>query len=229
MLRSAAKNHERVGVVVDPDDYAGVLADLEATGGATTATRRLALARKVYAHTAAYDGAIAAYLSAVPDDALTRPAEAPPRAAYPGTLTVQWHKQYDLRYGENPHQSAAFYADGRSPLPRTPATRPSLATAEVLGGKQLSYNNLLDLDAALGLALEFAGDARPAAIVVKHNNPCGVALGDTLAKAYARARAADPVSAFGGIVAVTRPVDAELAAPLAEAFLEWVIAPGYTD
>ena len=97
-----------------------VLADLEATDGATTATRRLALARKVYAHTAAYDGAIAAYLSAVPDDALTRPAEPPPRAPYPGTLTVQWRKQYDLRYGENPHQSAAFYADAGSPLPRTP-------------------------------------------------------------------------------------------------------------
>ena len=229
MLRSAAKNHERVTVIVDPDDYAAVVADLDATDGAVTAPRRLALARKVYAHTAAYDGAIAAYLGAVVDDALVRPAEAPVRAAYPSTLTVQWRKQYDLRYGENPHQSAAFYADASSPLPRTPASRPTLATAEVLGGKQLSYNNLLDLDAALGLALELAGDPRPAAIVVKHNNPCGVALGDTVAKAYARARAADPVSAFGGIVAVTRVVDAELAALLAETFLECVIAPGYSD
>ncbi|MBK9031164.1 MAG: bifunctional phosphoribosylaminoimidazolecarboxamide formyltransferase/IMP cyclohydrolase [Myxococcales bacterium] len=229
MLRSAAKNHERVTVVVDPDDYAGLIAELAAADGAVSAPRRLALARKAFAHTAAYDGAIAAYLGAVADDAVTRPTVAPARAPYPTTLTVQWHKQYDLRYGENPHQTAAFYADRASPLPRVPATRPSLATAEVLGGKQLSYNNLLDLDAALGLALEFAAEARPAAIVVKHNNPCGVALGDSLAAAYVRARAADPVSAFGGIVAVTRPVDAELAALLAETFLECVIAPGYSD
>ncbi|MEZ4404586.1 MAG: bifunctional phosphoribosylaminoimidazolecarboxamide formyltransferase/IMP cyclohydrolase [Kofleriaceae bacterium] len=229
MLRSAAKNHERVTVVVDPDDYPALLAELAATDGAVSAPRRLALAKKVFAHTARYDAAIAAYLSSVDDAAVTAPAEVPQRAGFPGTLTVQWHKQYDLRYGENPHQTAAFYADAGSPLPTAPATRPTLATAEVLGGKQLSYNNLLDLDAALALALEFGADPRPAAVVVKHNNPCGVALGATVAEAYLRARAADPVSAFGGIVAVTRTVDAALAALLAETFLECVIAPGFAD
>jgi len=229
MLRSAAKNHERVTVVVDPDDYPALLAELAARDGAVAAPRRLELARKVFAHTAAYDGAIAAYLGAIPDDAITAPAAAPERHRYPQTLTIQWHKQYDLRYGENPHQTAAFYAESRQPLPGTPRDRPSLATAEVLGGKQLSYNNLLDLDAALGLAIELAGEAQPAAVVVKHCNPCGVALGDSVAAAYQRARAADPVSAFGGIVAVTRPVDGALAALLAETFLECVIAPGFSE
>ncbi len=227
MLRSAAKNHERVTVVVDPDDYPALVADLAATG-AVDAPRRLALARKVFAHTAAYDAAIAAYLSAVPDDAVLAPAVAPPRAPYPATLTVQWHKRYDLRYGENPHQSAAFYVDGASPVTVAAAARPSLATAEVLGGKALSYNNLLDLDAALGLALEFGDEPRPVAVVVKHNNPCGVALGADLAAAYTRARAADPVSAFGGIVALNREVDLACARLLGETFLECVIAPGFT-
>ncbi|MCL4227896.1 MAG: bifunctional phosphoribosylaminoimidazolecarboxamide formyltransferase/IMP cyclohydrolase [Myxococcales bacterium] len=226
MLRSAAKNHERVAVVVDPDDYPAIIAELEAGGGALSAPRRLALARKVYAHTSAYDAAIAAYLSAVDDEAALAPAAAPARRPFPDTVAVQWRKRYDLRYGENPHQQAAFYADARAPLPGWPAGRPTIAGAEVLGGKQLSYNNILDLDAALGLALELPGCA---AVVVKHNNPCGVARGDTPAAAYARARAADPVSAFGGIVAVTRPVDGALAALLAETFLECVVAPDYSD
>ncbi len=214
MLRSAAKNHERVAVLVDPDDYAAVIDELRAGGGALSGERRLALARKVYAHTSAYDAAIAAYL--------TTGAGAP----FPDTVGVQRRKLYDLRYGENPHQAAAFYADARAPLPGWPASRPTIAAAEVLGGKQLSYNNILDLDAALGLALELPGCA---AVVVKHNNPCGVALGDTPAAAYERARAADPVSAFGGIVAVNRPVDGALAALLAETFLECVVAPDYTE
>src|SRR5205814_5462540 len=125
----------------------------------------------------------------------------------PDTLGVQWRRLYELRYGENPHQRAAFYADARSPLPATASARPTIARAEVLGGKQLSYNNILDLDAALGLCLELA---EPAAVVVKHNNPCGVAVDHDVAAAYLRAREADATSAFGGIVAVNREVDEAL-------------------
>jgi phosphoribosylaminoimidazolecarboxamide formyltransferase / IMP cyclohydrolase len=224
MLRSAAKNHERVAVVVDPDDYPAIIAEL-GQGGALTASRRLALARKAFSHTAAYDAAIAAYLGSIDDAAADAPTASPARRELPDVLSVQWRRLYDLRYGENPHQRAAFYADARSPLSVAPSQRPTIASAEVLGGKQLSYNNILDLDAALGLVLELAG---PAAVVVKHNNPCGVALGDTVAAAYGRARAADPVSAFGGIVAVNREVDEALARLLNETFLECVVAPGYS-
>ncbi len=223
MVRSAAKNHERVAVVVEPDDYAMVIAGLR--GGGLSAAQRLQLARKAFAHTAAYDTAIAAYLSQIDDSAATARDREPARRDFPDTLGVSWRRLYELRYGENPHQHAAFYADARSPLPHTPTTRPTIAAAEVLGGKQLSYNNILDLDAALGLALDLA---EPAAVVVKHNNPCGVATHHDLATAYRRAREADPTSAFGGIVAVNREVDAALAALLVETFLECVVAPGYS-
>jgi phosphoribosylaminoimidazolecarboxamide formyltransferase/IMP cyclohydrolase len=224
MLRSAAKNHERVAVVVDPNDYDAVIAELR-QGKEISATRRLALARKAFAHTSAYDAAIAAYLSSIDDSAATARGDKPARRELPDTLTVQWQRLYELRYGENPHQKAAFYADGRSPL-ATPSKRPTIASAEVLGGKQLSYNNILDLDAALGLCLEFT---EPAAIVVKHNNPCGVATGKDLAETYRRAREADATSAFGGIVAVNREVDEALAKLLVETFLECVVAPGYSS
>jgi phosphoribosylaminoimidazolecarboxamide formyltransferase/IMP cyclohydrolase len=238
MLRSAAKNHERVAVVVDPDDYAWVAQALE-TGG-LSAAQRLQLARKAYAHTSAYDASIAAYLSAIDDSAAEARSVAPARRDLPDTLGFQWRRLYELRYGENPHQKAAFYADAKSPL-LTPTTRPTIATAEVLGGKQLSYNNILDLDAALGLCLEFD---EPAAVVVKHNNPCGVAVGtgrqesgatgggtgvSPVAAAYLRAREADATSAFGGIVAVNREVDEALAKLLIETFLECVVAPGYSS
>jgi phosphoribosylaminoimidazolecarboxamide formyltransferase/IMP cyclohydrolase len=231
MLRSAAKNHERVTVIVDPADYDAVLAELR-EHRAVSATRRLALARKAFAHTAAYDTAIAAYLSSIDDDAANARDQAPARRELPDTLGMQWRRLYELRYGENPHQRAAFYADARSPLATTasgggtPAhARPTIAGAEVLGGKQLSYNNILDLDAALGLCLEFT---EPAAIVVKHNNPCGVATHRNIAVAYQRARDADATSAFGGIVAVNREVDEALAKLLVETFLECVVAPGYS-
>ena len=223
MLRSAAKNHERVAVVVDPDDYAVVIAELR-DQRAVSATRRLELARKAFAHTAAYDTAIAAYLSSVDDAVAGAREQAPVRRELPDTLGMQWRRLYELRYGENPHQRAAFYADARSPL-AAPSDRPTVAGAEVLGGKQLSYNNILDLDAALGLCLEFA---EPAAIVVKHNNPCGVAVDQDVASAYRRARDADAQSAFGGIVAVNREVDEALAKLIVETFLECVIAPGYS-
>ena len=212
MLRSAAKNHERVTVIVDPDDYAAVVAELDGHGGSTTETTRFRLARKVFAHTAAYDGAIAAYLTSLND--------AGGRDPFPAVLTLQGHRARDLRYGENPHQQATFYAlEG--------AERPSLASAEVLQGKELSYNNLLDLDGALAAVLEFSD---PAAVIVKHSNPCGIATDAAgVAAAYLKARETDPVSAFGGIVAVNRPVDGALARELSETFLECVIAPAYGD
>jgi phosphoribosylaminoimidazolecarboxamide formyltransferase / IMP cyclohydrolase len=210
MIRSAAKNHERVAVVVDPADYDAVLAEIEAEGEVSAATR-FRLARKAFAHTAAYDGAIASHLGrlSAPEAAL---------ADFPETLVISGSLSRALRYGENPHQKAAFYAlDG--------ATGPSLAKAEVLQGKELSYNNLLDLDAAMRLCAEFSA---PAAAVIKHNNPCGAAIAEAgIAEAYRRARETDPVSAFGGIVAVNRPVDGELARELSETFLECVIAPDY--
>ncbi|HEX4453315.1 MAG TPA: bifunctional phosphoribosylaminoimidazolecarboxamide formyltransferase/IMP cyclohydrolase [Kofleriaceae bacterium] len=227
MLRSAAKNHERVAVVVEPDDYAGVIAELR-EHGSITPQRRLALARKAFSHTAAYDTVIAAYLTSVDDAAATARDVVPARKDLPDTLGMQWRRLYELRYGENPHQKAAFYADASSPLSVSEEAahrrRPTIAGAEVLGGKQLSYNNILDLDAALGLCLEFS---EPAAIVVKHNNPCGVAIDKTVAAAYRRARAADATSAFGGIVAVNREVNAELAKELVETFLECVLAPAF--
>ena len=224
MLRSAAKNHERVAVVVDPADYPAIVEELRADGSISH-VRRLQLARKAFAHTAAYDAAISAYLTSVDDAAAAARDLAPARRELPDTLAVQWRRLYDLRYGENPHQRAAFYLDAASPLPGAAADRPTIARAEVLGGKQLSYNNILDLDAALGLCLEFA---EPAAIVVKHNNPCGVAVDRDLATAYRRARDADAQSAFGGIVAVNREVDDALAKLLVETFLECVVAPGFS-
>jgi phosphoribosylaminoimidazolecarboxamide formyltransferase/IMP cyclohydrolase len=223
MLRSAAKNCERVAVVVDPADYGWVGQALR--GGGLSPAHRLQLARKAFAHTAAYDAAIAAYLSAIDDSAADEREKSPARRALPDTLGFQWRRLYELRYGENPHQQAAFYADARSPLSRGDGTRPAIATAEVLGGKQLSYNNILDLDAALGLCIELA---EPAAVVVKHNNPCGVAIDKDVAAAYLRAREADATSSFGGIVAVNREVDEALAKLLIETFLECVVAPSYS-
>jgi phosphoribosylaminoimidazolecarboxamide formyltransferase/IMP cyclohydrolase len=219
MIRSAAKNHERVAVVVDPADYPRVLAEIQQSGEVSAATR-YALARKAFAHTAAYDGAISTYLGrlATPDAALVD---------FPETLHLSATLARSLRYGENPHQKAAFYAlqDG---LGARGKDAPSLAKAEVLQGKELSYNNILDLDAAMRLCAEFS---LPAAAIIKHNNPCGAAVAPEeeggVAEAYRRARETDPVSAFGGIVAVNRPVDATLAREMSETFLECVIAPSY--
>jgi phosphoribosylaminoimidazolecarboxamide formyltransferase/IMP cyclohydrolase len=210
MVRSAAKNHARVTVVCDPADYAAVLRELDAPGGPTGTTRR-ALAAKAFAHTAAYDAAISGWLSSFEDGES--------RGPYPRYLTLPFARAYGLRYGENPHQSGAFYVD-----PAAPAG--TLARAESLGagGKELSFNNLVDVDAALECVREFDG---PAAVVVKHTNPCGVALGKSLAEAYKAARDADPLSAFGGIVALNREVDEAAARLLAETFLECVVAPSF--
>jgi phosphoribosylaminoimidazolecarboxamide formyltransferase/IMP cyclohydrolase len=211
MLRSSAKNYERVAVVVDPADYDAVGAEIEASGEIARATR-FRLAKKAFAHTAAYDGAIAGWLT-------TFPEEGGAREPFPETLTLQWRRERALRYGENPHQSAAFYVEDAGG-----ETRPALGRSVVLQGKELSYNNLLDLDAALEAVLEF-GD--PAVVIVKHTNPCGVGVGATAVAAYERALETDPLSAFGGIVAVNRTVEADLARELVELFLECVIAPGF--
>jgi phosphoribosylaminoimidazolecarboxamide formyltransferase/IMP cyclohydrolase len=211
MVRSAAKNHRFVTVVVDPADYGGVLAALESAGGGVPDDLRRALALKAFATTARYDAAICAWLHAEERRAgqVTSP--------FPAVFALSGSKASDLRYGENPHQQAALY--------RTPAgSEPAAARAEMLGGKPLSFNNLVDLDAALELAKEF--DA-PFACVVKHNNPCGAAAAEGIARALAEAWASDPVSAFGSVIALTRPLDRGAAEfLLAEnRFVEAIIAP----
>jgi len=216
MVRSAAKNHARVTIVTDPGDYAELLEALQAEGKTTPALRKR-LATKAFAHTAAYDGAIAGYLSSLPDE---NAAEAE-RTTYPGNLHLAFEKAYDLRYGENPHQSAAFYVERGAP-----AGSLSRARSVDGGGKELSFNNLVDLDAALECVRELEG---PGAVVVKHTNPCGVAQADTLAEAYERAREADSQSAFGGIVALNREVDLATAEKLAETFIECVVAPAFSE
>jgi phosphoribosylaminoimidazolecarboxamide formyltransferase / IMP cyclohydrolase len=207
MVRASAKNSAHVAIVVDPSDYGPLLEELEKNKGVSEATRRK-LMRKAFAHTAAYDAAISQWLSETEHD------------PFPHELSLSVQKVFDLRYGENPHQRAAFYREGREPK------EPTVAFSKVLQGKELSYNNLLDLDAALGLALEFSHS--PCAVIIKHNTPCGVALNDSLEKAYRQARAADEVSAFGGIVALNREVDEATGKALAETFLEAVIAPSYS-
>jgi phosphoribosylaminoimidazolecarboxamide formyltransferase / IMP cyclohydrolase len=204
MVRAAAKNHAWVAVVCDPADYPLVEGAMRA-GGTTRAERR-SLAAKAFARTSAYDAAVAAWM---------RPQ------AFPEWLAVGGRLRQPLRYGENPHQRAAFYAaDG----PEGPW---GLGAATQLAGKELSYNNLLDADAALGLAADHAD--RPFAVVVKHTNPCGAAFGATLEEAYAGALEGDPVSAFGGVVGLSRPLDAATAARIAGIFTEVVVAPGFDE
>ena len=213
MVRASAKNHASVAIVVDPAQYPEVI-EAVAAGGFEDDARR-ALAAKAFAHTAAYDAAISGVLSSARAAEVTT-GEANP---YPKYLTLPFERAYALRYGENPHQSGAFYVERN-------ASAGSLARAEGLGagGKELSFNNLVDVDAALDAAREY--DA-PAAVVVKHTNPCGVATAGTLAQAYRLARDADALSAFGGIVALNREVDAETASLLVETFLECVVAPSF--
>ncbi len=205
MIRAAAKNHGSVAVIVDPDDYAIVLAELDAHKGAVGSEARRRLAAKAFARTAVYDAAIAQWFARELKD------EAPDYAALGGKL-IQ-----GLRYGENPHQTAAFY--------RSPQLREGVATAEQLQGKELSYNNINDTDAAFECVAEFeAGKA--ACVIVKHANPSGVAFGSSLADAYRKALACDPVSAFGGIIAFNQPIDADAAEEIVKIFTEVIIAPG---
>jgi phosphoribosylaminoimidazolecarboxamide formyltransferase / IMP cyclohydrolase len=221
LLRSAAKNFSAVAVVADPGDYAAVLDELRQSGGSLSAVTRLGLARKAFAHTARYDAAIADFFDRLaadtPQIVLDTPIAAlPPPRAFPPILNLRLEKIQDLRYGENPHQRAAFYRDL--------AARGGLAAARQLQGKELSYNNLLDLHAVWELVAEFA---EPVVVIVKHNTPCGVATADALVDAYTRARDADPVSAFGGIIGLNRPLDPETARAIASTFAEAVIAPSY--
>lgn len=207
MIRAGAKNHDRVTVLVDPSDYTGFAQELE-QGGAITAQRRFQLAAKAFAHTARYDSAIAGYLSAIDGSGQ--------RAAFPVTLGGQWHKIQDLRYGENPHQRAAFY---RAAHPG----QAEIAGAAQTQGKALSYNNIADTDTALECVKTFD---EPACVIVKHANPCGVAVAESALVAYERAYATDPTSAFGGIIAFNRPLDEATAqAIIARQFVEVIVAP----
>ncbi|MBE0341118.1 bifunctional phosphoribosylaminoimidazolecarboxamide formyltransferase/IMP cyclohydrolase, partial [Paenibacillus sp. 28ISP30-2] len=206
MLRSAAKNHAFVSVVVDADDYSTVLDEIRKDGDTELNTRKR-LAAKVFRHTASYDALISDYLSNVTGEPL------------PERYTVTYEKIQDLRYGENPHQQAAFY---RQPL----AAKGTLTTAKQLHGKELSYNNINDANAALQIVKEFS---EPAVVAVKHMNPCGVGIGGSIYEAYSKAYAADPTSIFGGIVAANRIIDGDTAKKLSEIFLEIVQAPGCTE
>jgi phosphoribosylaminoimidazolecarboxamide formyltransferase/IMP cyclohydrolase len=209
MVRSAAKNWQHVGVVVDPADYPSLVAELEAGARALSAATRFALARKAFSHTAAYDGAVSNWLTARGPDGAA--------GAFPDCYNWQGTKVQDLRYGENPHQQAAFYRDAAPP----PGT---IATYRQLQGKELSYNNIADSDAAWECVKSFA---EPACVIVKHANPCGAAIAATPLEAYRNAFATDPVSAFGGIIAFNRAVDALTLEAVSAQFLEVLIAPAF--
>ncbi len=208
LIRAAAKNHARVAVAVEPADYEDLLNEIRATGGTTTATRER-LAARAFARTALYDATIARYLSES-----MREGE-----AFPENLVLAFERVGLLRYGENPHQRAALYRE-----PQAPAD--ALVHFEMLQGKELSFNNLLDLDSAVTLARDFDG---PAAVIVKHNNPCGVAIGETILEAFGRAFACDPLAAFGGIIAIRGRVDGALASLVLQHFVEVVAADDYTQ
>jgi len=213
LLRAAAKNWAHVGVVVEPADYAPVLAEIAANGNVLSVETRFALARKAFSHTASYDGAVSNWLTARGPDGASR--------AFPDRFNLQAVKVQDLRYGENPHQQAAFYRD-ENPAPGT------IATYRQLQGKELSFNNLADADAAWECVKSLASSAGAACVIVKHANPCGAAIGESPLAAYRHAFATDPVSAFGGIIAFDRPVDAAALEAVSAQFLEVLIAPGYT-
>jgi phosphoribosylaminoimidazolecarboxamide formyltransferase/IMP cyclohydrolase len=206
MIRAAAKNHEGVAVVVKPEAYDAVCAELEESGGEISATTRHWLANEAFAQTARYDAAISRWFSMSYED-------------FPEHLAVAYEKVLDLSYGENPHQRAALYSEAG-------ARSHILSRVQKLHGKALSFNNVLDLDAARSLCADFEP---PACVIVKHNNPCGVAVGATLAEAHRKARACDPMSAYGGVLAFNRPIDKEVAEELHGTFVEVVIAPGYDD
>ena len=208
MIRSGAKNHGFVNVIVDVEDYDVVLAELAANDGQTSYELRQRLAQTAYARTAAYDTVVSTWMA-------SQIGETPRRRTVGGTLAQT------LRYGENPHQAAAFYTDGSS--------RPGVATAQQHQGKELSYNNINDTDAAFELVSEFDPSEGPAVAIIKHANPCGVARGDTLAQAYSREFDCDRTSAFGGIIAVNQPLDGPTAEEISAIFTEVVIAPGADD
>ncbi|MGZ4958092.1 MAG: bifunctional phosphoribosylaminoimidazolecarboxamide formyltransferase/IMP cyclohydrolase [Methylomonas sp.] len=210
MIRAAAKNHADVAIIVDPADYSATLAELQATGSALSHETRFKLALKSFEHTARYDTAISAYLSKIID-----------AGNFPETLNLQFHRLQSMRYGENPHQNAAFYGEKNPPAG-------SIAAAKQLQGKELSYNNIADADAALECVKAFS--EQPACVIVKHANPCGVAIADNIFDAYDLAYATDPTSAFGGIIAFNRELDEKTAAEIAgRQFVEVIIAPAVSE
>ena len=211
MVRAAAKNHQHVAVVTDPADYRKLLAEMQSANGAIGLETRFRLAQKAFSHTAAYDGAISNYLTATNLEG--------EHVAFPSQINFSFNKVQDLRYGENPHQNAAFYRD----LVSVPG---SLSEYQQIQGKELSYNNIADSDAAWECVKTFD---QPACVIIKHANPCGVAVGKDALQAYKLAFATDPTSAFGGIIAFNRPVDGAAAAAVTQQFVEVVIAPGFSE
>jgi phosphoribosylaminoimidazolecarboxamide formyltransferase/IMP cyclohydrolase len=214
MLRSSAKNHKDVTVICDPSDYAQVLGELKAHNGEVTYETKFTLAKKVFAHTAQYDGAITNYFTSLGADKLHTT-----RSSYPATLNLHFDKVQEMRYGENPHQSAAFY---RETNPQAGA----LANYIQLQGKELSYNNIADADAAWECVKTFDESA---CVIIKHANPCGVAIGITPFEAYSKALQTDPTSAFGGIIAFNRELDGNAAEAVAKQFVEVLIAPSFSE
>ncbi|HVZ19194.1 MAG TPA: bifunctional phosphoribosylaminoimidazolecarboxamide formyltransferase/IMP cyclohydrolase, partial [Terriglobales bacterium] len=212
MIRSAAKNFQDVAIVTSPWDYPRIIEEMKAHDGELTQQTKWELARKAFATTSAYDSAIATTLERV---ALNGSFALEPPSSFPNTLRLQYKKSMDLRYGENPHQKAALYTDGSGV---------GIANGRQLQGKELSYNNIVDLQACWELALEFA---QPAVAIIKHTNPAGCATGTTLAEAYRKALECDPVSAFGGVIGINRPVDKETASEMAKLFVEAIAAPGF--
>src|SRR5581483_682826 len=214
MIRSAAKNFHDVAVVTSPGDYPAIAEELARSGGELSPATKWRLAQKAFATTAAYDSAIASTLERVSSNGhfQLHPAE-----GFPATLRMSFHKVMDLRYGENPHQRAAMYSDGSGK---------GVANGRQLQGKELSYNNIVDLQAAWDLAQEFE---EPVVAIIKHTNPCGTATGKNLLEAYKRALECDPVSAFGGVIGVNRRIDGPAAEEMAKLFLEVIAAPGFDD
>jgi phosphoribosylaminoimidazolecarboxamide formyltransferase / IMP cyclohydrolase len=216
MVRSAAKNFQDVAIVTSPSDYDAIAREMESSGGELSLETKWRLAQEAFATTAAYDSAIASTLERIraPESAVGN-FELAPETAFPQTLRLTFRKALDLRYGENPHQRAALYSDGSDK---------GVANGKQLQGKELSYNNIVDLQAAWDLAQEFE---EPVCAIIKHTNPCGTAVGVTLAEAYKRALECDPVSAFGGVIGVNRPIDRETATEMAKLFVEAIAASGF--
>jgi phosphoribosylaminoimidazolecarboxamide formyltransferase/IMP cyclohydrolase len=214
MVRSAAKNFQDVATVTSPNDYDAIAQEMQSNGGSLSLATKWRLAQKAFATTAAYDSAIASTLERVvsPEEKLALDEH-----GFPETLRLSFRKTFDLRYGENPHQKAALYSDGSGG---------GVANGKQLQGKELSYNNIVDLQAAWDLAQEFE---QPVCAIIKHTNPCGTAVADTLVEAYCRALECDPVSAFGGVIGVNRPIDKETATEMAKLFLEVIAAPGFDE
>ena len=223
MIRSAAKNFHDVAIVTSPADYESIADELSHSAGALSHATKWRLAQKAFATTAAYDSAIASTLERISLDSSTDSFHLQPeKESFPAALRFTFQKTLDLRYGENPHQKAAMYSDGSGT---------GVANARQLQGKELSYNNIVDLQAAWDLAQEFnePGFDMPVCAIIKHTNPCGTATGKTLAEAYKRALECDPVSAFGGVIGVNRPIDAEAAEEMHKLFLEVIAAPAFDE